>query len=159
MPAVTKDILLREYTAALRDGTAAMFIGAGISRAAGFVDWKQLLKEIAEELDLDIDRESDLVALAQFHCNHRRGRDRLNQLLIDEFLEDVTLTTNHHLIASLPLRTVWTTNYDNLIERAFEDAHKRVDVKRRSADFATTRRCGPRCAWGCATGRRLPELR
>lgn len=140
MPAVTMDILLREYTAALRDGTAAMFIGAGISRAAGFVDWKQLLKEIAEELDLDIDRESDLVALAQFHCNHRRGRDRLNQLLIDEFLEDVTLTPNHNLIASLPLRTVWTTNYDDLIERAFEEAHKRIDVKRRSADFATTRR-------------------
>lgn len=140
MTAVTKDILLREYTTALRDGTAAMFIGAGISRAAGFVDWKQLLREIAQELELDIDRESDLVALAQFHCNHRRGRDRLNQLLIDEFLEDVTLTTNHHLIASLPLRTVWTTNYDDLIERGFEVAHKRIDVKRRSADFATTRR-------------------
>src|SRR6266850_8332321 len=79
---------LKEYTRALREGDAALFVGAGVSRAAGYVDWKQLLKEIAEDLELDIDRESDLVALAQFHVNRRQGRDRINQLLIDEFLEN-----------------------------------------------------------------------
>jgi hypothetical protein len=131
---------LKEYTRALREGDAALFVGAGTSRAAGYVDWKQLLKEIAEELELDIDRESDLVALAQFHVNHRQGRDRLNQLLIDEFLEDVELTPSHQLIASLPLHTVWTTNYDDLLEIAFSTATKRIDVKRRQADFAVTRR-------------------
>src|SRR5258707_12831967 len=110
---------LKEYSRALREGDAAMFVGAGISRAAGYVDWKQLLKEIAEELELDIDRESDLVALAQFHVNHRQGRDRLSQLLIDEFLEDVELTHSHHLIASLPVHTIWTTNYDDLLDVAF----------------------------------------
>lgn len=84
--AVDRRTFLKEYTRALREGDSALFVGAGISQAAGYVDWKQLLKEIAEELDLDIDRETDLVALAQFHVNRRGGRDRLNQLLIDEFL-------------------------------------------------------------------------
>src|SRR4051794_24271498 len=107
MATVEMRTFLKEYTRALREGDAALFVGTGTSRAAGYVDWKQLLKEIAEELDLDIDRESDLVALAQFHVNHRQGRDRLNQLLIDEFLEDVELTPSHQLIASLPLHTVW----------------------------------------------------
>ncbi|QDV79093.1 SIR2 family protein [Botrimarina mediterranea] len=140
MTALDKNVFLREYTRALREGNAAVFAGAGVSRAAGYVDWKQLLREIAEDLDLDVDRESDLVALAQYHVNHRSGRDRINQLLIDEFLEDVELTTTHKLIASLPLNTVWTTNYDDLLELAFTTSDKRIDVKRRKADFATTLR-------------------
>lgn len=131
---------LKEYTRAIRDENAALFVGAGISRAAGYVDWKQLLREVAEDLDLDIDRETDLIALAQFHVNHRKGRDRLNQLLMDEFLEDAELTTSHGLIASLPIHTVWTTNYDDLLELAYSSAKKRTDVKRRPADFSTTRR-------------------
>jgi hypothetical protein len=140
MSAVDKRVFFKEYTRALREGDAALFVGAGISRAAGYVDWKQLLKEIAEELELDIDRETDLVALAQFHVNRRGGRDRLNQLLIDEFLEHVELTPAHNLIAPLPVNTIWTTNYDDLIEVAFEAAGKRIDVKRRAEDFAVTRK-------------------
>jgi SLOG family protein/SIR2-like protein len=140
MLAVEMRVFLKEYTRALREGDSALFVGSGISRSAGYVDWKQLLKGIAEDLDLDIDREADLVALAQYHVNRRGGRDRLNQLLIDEFLEDVELTPSHHLIASLPVHTIWTTNYDDLLEVAFSTANKRVDVKRRQEDFSVTRR-------------------
>jgi hypothetical protein len=131
---------LKEYTRAIREGSAALFVGAGVSRAAGYVDWKLLLKEIAQDLDLDVDRETDLIALAQFHVNSRGARDRINQLLIDEFLEHVELTPSHHLIATLPVDTIWTTNYDDLLENAFSQAKKRTDVKRRPEDFAITRR-------------------
>src|SRR5258708_6345244 len=117
-----KKAFFRDYTDSLREGTAAMFVGAGVSREAGYVDWKQLLRQIAEDLDLDVDRESDLVALAQYHHNRRGARDRLNQLLVNEFIERVELTQSHHLIASLPLHTVWTTNYDDLLEQAFESS-------------------------------------
>lgn len=137
---VNKAELLKEYSKALRDGKAAIFVGAGISRAAGFVDWKQLLAEIAEDLGLSIGLENDLVALAQFDLNQRGSRDRLNQKLVDEFIEDATLTPSHQLIAQLPIHSVWTTNYDDLIEKAFEQENKRIDVKRREADFGTTRR-------------------
>lgn len=140
MSAIERQSFLKEYTDALREGTAALFVGAGVSQAAGYVNWKELLREIATDLDLDIDRESDLVALAQYHVNHRGGRQRISQLLIDEFLEDVELTESHRLIASLPVHCVWTTNYDDLLEVAFTEAGKRQDVKRRSQDFQTTRR-------------------
>lgn len=140
MSKLDRQRFLKEYAQALRDGDSAVFAGAGISRAAGYVDWKQLLKDIAADLELDVDRESDLVALAQFHVNHRKGRDRINQLLIDEFLEHAELTNVHHLIASLPVHTVWTTNYDDLLEKAFEAATKRIDVKRRKEDFSVTRK-------------------
>jgi hypothetical protein len=140
MQGVDRQVFIKEYVRALREGAAALFVGAGISRPAGFVDWKTLLQEIAHDLGLDIDREADLVALAQFHVNSRQGRDRLNQLLVDEFVRDATLTDAHRLIAALPIQTVWTTNYDDLIETAFQSLGKRIDVKRRQSDFATTLR-------------------
>lgn len=135
-----KHVFLKDYTRAIREGDAALFVGAGISRAAGYVDWKQLLREVADELELSVDRETDLVALAQFHVNERGGRDRLNQVLIDEFLEAAELTRSHQLIATLPIPTVWTTNYDDLLEKAFDATSKRYDVKRRTEDFAATRK-------------------
>ena len=43
-----------------------MFIGAGFSKSVGYVDWKNLLKDVADDLGLDIDKEYDLVSLAQY---------------------------------------------------------------------------------------------
>ena len=130
--------LLRTYSAALSDGNAAMFVGAGLSRPSGYVDWKSLLRDTAEDLDLDVDRETDLVALAQYHINQHGSRSKLNQLLINEFTKSATLTDNHKLIASLPIDTIWTTNYDDLLERAFEDVEKKADVKRTEKNLAIT---------------------
>lgn len=130
--------LLRTYSNALAEGTAAVFVGAGISRPSGYVDWKTLLREIAEDLNLDVDRETDLVALAQYHINQHGSRSKLNQLLIDEFTKNAALTENHKLLASLPVSTIWTTNYDDLLERAFENAGKRADVKRTERNLSIT---------------------
>jgi len=46
---------LDEFIPAVTDGDAAVFAGAGLSRAAGFVDWKGLLKDFATELHLDLE--------------------------------------------------------------------------------------------------------
>ena len=96
---------------------------------------------IATGLGLDAKKESDLVALAQFHLNENsKNRHTLNQLLIDEFSDLKNPTENHEVIARLPIRTVWTTNYDKLIEKAFDDSGKRVDVKYSKEQLATTKR-------------------
>ncbi|HEX9943139.1 MAG TPA: SIR2 family protein [Thermoanaerobaculia bacterium] len=133
--------LLTNYVAAMHEGDAALFIGAGISRPAGFVDWKGLLRVCAKELNLDIDREHDLVAVAQYYLN-RRSRDRslLNQILKDEFDKPVVSTKNHEIIARLPIYTIWTTNFDKLIEEALRGARRSVDVKSRDKDIATHRK-------------------
>src|SRR4051812_42003052 len=108
---------LNEYFADIEAGNAAVFAGAGLSVPAGFVDWRNLLRDIAEELDLDIDRETDLVSLAQFHVNKYLGnRHQLNQAVIEALSADNPPTANHRLLARLPITTWWTTNYDQLIE-------------------------------------------
>ncbi|MCL6443082.1 MAG: SIR2 family protein [Alicyclobacillus sp.] len=119
---------IRTYVKAIRESNAAIFAGAGLSRSAGFVDWKELMREIAEDLQLDVDKETDLISLAQYHVNER-GRGKINQLLIEEFTRDCVITENHRIIARLPVETFWTTNYDKMLEKALEEAGRRVDVK------------------------------
>lgn len=125
----------------LTEDNLAIFAGAGLSAPAGFVSWPELLRPIAEELELDVDRETDLVALAQYHCNSNlANRGKLNQLLIDELSEEAEITENHRILARLPISTYWTTNYDKLIESALDDASKTPDVKHRIKQLSFTKR-------------------
>ncbi len=127
------------YLKAMDEGEVAIFAGAGLSQPAGYVNWKGLLKDIAAELNLDIDKESDLIALAQYHVNAKMSRSKLNRLLIEEFTKDTEVTPNHRLIARLPVDTIWTTNYDDLIESAFESIGKRADVKISQANIVNSK--------------------
>lgn len=124
----------------LEEGNLAIFAGAGFSRDAGFVDWKTLLKPIADDLDLDVEKEWDLVTLAQYHSNiNHANRAKLNQLLVTEFSVNAAPTENHRILARLPIGTFWTTNYDNLIESALSDNSKVPDVKYTVKQLATTK--------------------
>jgi hypothetical protein len=130
-----------EYTQALREGTAALFAGAGLSIPAGYVDWKKLLEPLAERLGLEVEQEPDLPALAQFAVNEEGGnKTAVSQRILDDLTREVSLTPSHELLARLPLRSVWTTNYDNLLEEAFAAAGKRPDVKRRPTSLSLTAR-------------------
>jgi hypothetical protein len=138
MPNALIDSFIDTYVQALHDQNAAVFAGAGLSIPAGMVNWKGLLKNIAREIGLDVKKEDDLVSLAQFHVNERGGRHQINQALINEFARRATLTENHKILAQLPIRTYWTTNYDPLIEDALKGAGKTPDVKMTVANLATT---------------------
>ncbi|SDO02301.1 SIR2-like domain-containing protein [Psychrobacillus sp. OK028] len=120
---------LRTYVKAIHDSNAAIFAGAGLSRPAGYVDWKELLRGIAEDIQLDIDQEVDLIALAQYHVNEFQGRGKINQILIEEFTKSVTTSHNHTILSQLPIDTYWTTNYDHLIESNLDAVGKKVDKK------------------------------
>lgn len=120
---------VRTYVKAIQDSNAAIFAGAGLSRPAGYVDWKELLREVAEDLQLDIDIEVDLLALAQYHVNEFNGRGKINQILINEFTKSIKTTENHKILSQLPINTYWTTNYDQLIESNLEAVSKKVDKK------------------------------
>jgi hypothetical protein len=137
METISVDTLANDFVKNLIEGSAALFVGAGLSRAEGFVDWKGLLAHIAKDLGLEIDQETDMVAIAQYHHN-KYDRSKLDQLIIDEFTKDIHFGENHELIADLPIHTVWTTNYDELLEKAFQKANKRCDVKRTEKNLATT---------------------
>lgn len=134
------ETFIKNFSKEVKESNAAIFAGAGLSVAAGFVDWKTLLRPVTEELRLKVDQEDNLVSIAQYHCNEKSGnRSRLNQLLIDEFSRSAVITENHRILARLPISTYWTTNYDKLIEKALEAAHKVPDVKYTVNQLATTK--------------------
>ena len=138
--AISESTFLREFTRELHNRNTAIFAGAGLSMASGYVDWKGLLKELITDLGFDPNTEDDLVTLAQYHCNQAGGnKARLTQLIFDQFSHTHKPTRNHAILAGLPIHTYWTTNYDKLIEQALVEAKKVPDVKYTLRQLAVTR--------------------
>ncbi|MEA5084649.1 MAG: SIR2 family protein [Lachnospiraceae bacterium] len=127
------------YVKEIRDSSAAVFIGAGFSKSSGYVDWKNLLRSIAYELDLDVDKEYDLVSLAQYSYNKNRNRSIINDVIFDEFSLEKEIDENHKILSRLPIFTYWTTNYDSLIEDALKEAQRVVDVKYNNKQLSITK--------------------
>jgi hypothetical protein len=127
-----------KYVKAINSQNAAIFAGAGLSIPTGLVDWKDLMKDIADEINLDIDKEDDLISVAQYYENHKGGRGSINNHLIQKFTEKVKESKNHRILASLPIGTFWTTNYDNLIETTLNKYGKVTDVKRCMENLAVS---------------------
>lgn len=125
-----------EYVSALMEGNAAIFAGAGLSIPSGVVNWKELLRRPASRLGLDIDKESDLVSLAQYIYNDAKTKTPLTELINNHFSQTGRINRNHEIITRLPIRTFWTTNYDKLIEQALIQSGKNPDVKRRVNDLS-----------------------
>lgn len=135
-----KESFIKDICKELLEENVAIFAGAGLSSPAGFVGWVELLRPIADELGLDIDKEHDLVTLAQFHCNENGlNRSQLNKRLIEEFSREAKITENHKILSRLPINIYWTTNYDKLIEESLVDAGKVPDVKYTKDHLANTK--------------------
>lgn len=126
---LTKSRFIDAILTELKEENLALFAGAGLSVPAGFVNWKELLKPLAQDIELDIDKEDDLVSLAQYHVNHHSNRADLNQAILDNFSKKARPTDNHPIIARLPIKIFWTTNYDTLIEDSLRNIGKIADVK------------------------------
>lgn len=126
---------INDFTSKINNGNAAILAGAGLSAALGFVNWKGLLKDLADELGLDIEKEHDLISVAQYHINKFK-RGKINNKIINEFSTLETGHENHKILSRIGIDTFWTTNYDQLIERTLEADGKTVEKKVRNEDFA-----------------------
>lgn len=136
----TRKQFIREYVKAIRDGNAAIFAGAGLSRPSGFVIWKDLLRPLAENIGLNIDYEHDLPAVAQYVRNKNGSRATINSMILEAYSKYVEQNENVRILTMLPIYTYWTTNYDHLIEEGLKEANRRADVKIDSKQLSLTKR-------------------
>lgn len=116
------ETFIREYAGSIKTGDAAVFIGAGLSRDAGYLGWTDLLKDKACEIGLDIEKEkNDLISLAQYYIN-KKQRTQINNAIRNFFAlrPEIKPTENHLLLSQLPIKSYWTTNYDRLLEKTFD---------------------------------------
>jgi hypothetical protein len=125
----SKQELIREFVRAVSEGYAAVFAGAGLSRGSGYINWKELVRPLALDIGLNVDREHDLVAIAQYYRNERGTRSSINQKILNEFTRGVEKNENIEILTRLPVSTYWTTNYDELLEDNLRENNRKADVK------------------------------
>ncbi|SDC79336.1 SIR2-like domain-containing protein [Geodermatophilus telluris] len=114
-----------------RRGQLALFIGAGVSAAAGLPTWEQLLDELAGRSGLDDDLRAGLARLppedSAALLARELGRDRLQEFVRERFGPG-HYALAHALIADLPVQEFVTTNYDPLVELAAADIGRELSV-------------------------------
>jgi hypothetical protein len=107
-------------------GRLALFLGAGVSIAAGLPGWADMIKALARHASFS---DEELKALSGVHSAldqativerrlERRGV-RLGDVVKEVFRSCRNYALTHALLAALPVREVITTNYDQLFEQAW----------------------------------------
>lgn len=117
-------------------GDLVLFLGAGIGLPAGLPNWSGLLKNLAAEAGFE-----DPAALAALplldqarviEVKLERKVERVERPLGAAVAAQIGAVQGygllHGLLASLPVREVVTTNYDQLFERAWEAIRKPLSV-------------------------------
>lgn len=120
-----RDTFVSELANAFRRGELSLFLGAGSSIDARYPTWKELLTPCAKELKLDINKISDYFQLAQYYINefsqsklYRTVNEELNKHVFESKLLDI--------IVDIGFQSIWTTNFDKVIEKNFEN--KKINI-------------------------------
>lgn len=105
------------------------FIGAGLSRGGGFPTWEDHLRSQSRTAGIEPAHTEALLASGQYESviaeiETSRGRDVFTQEIRDVFSRTGQITDATLLITELFTDTVITTNYDRLIEQAFDTGAK-----------------------------------
>ena len=129
-----------ELIDALRRHEVVLFVGAGLSYAAGLPDWRGLMAPLADSIGLPEARRGDLLQVAQDYENKRTRGELLRYLVEATDTTRTVPTDNHRRLARLGCRTWVTTNFDDLIERTLQDAGTLKRVVVRDSDLPYTSR-------------------
>ena len=113
----------------LEDGNVVPFIGAGLSVDGGFPTWEDHLRTQGRTAGIDPAHIEGLLAQGRYETviaeiEASRGRDVFTQEIRDVFGRIGEITDTTLLITELFTDTVITTNYDRLIEQAFDTGAK-----------------------------------
>jgi NAD-dependent SIR2 family protein deacetylase len=111
-----------------RTSRVHLFVGSGISAAAGMQTWDALIDEMkqvirdennnfpAQELE-DFLNSADHLDIAEVFRDTVKEH-RYYSLLRQKYRQSGRLSPLHHVLSKLPVKTIFTTNYDKLFEFA-----------------------------------------
>lgn len=109
----------------LEAGNVVPFVGAGLSVAGGFPSWKDHLRQQGRTAGIAQAHIEDLLANGQHETiieeiENKRGREVFTQEIRDVFSRIGEITDTTLRLTELFTDTIITTNYDRLIEQAFD---------------------------------------
>lgn len=124
---MNRERFIIEVAKKMREGMCDLFVGSGISAPSNIPTWNAFLSPYLSEIGIQLQDEDNLPLLAQYIVNSNIGnRNLICGAIFDTFGKDYRLNLYHKIIRNLPVKTVWTTNYDCLLELAFADSNVRV---------------------------------
>lgn len=113
---------LDDYSKSVINEEASVFIGTGLSMNSGLPSWKKLLEPCLNELNMQKIENPDLYKVAQYYAN-RFSDSKLRSLVnsqINNFYNSNFILEN---LLKIRFKSIWTTNYDNLIENELTKRH------------------------------------
>lgn len=118
----------RELGELARSGQLALFLGAGVSMAAGLPSWKGLIDELAAGAPgLDPEDLKGLTEVDQAELIQREDESGFAKRVAKIAKRVGQPSLLHALLAGLDVSQVVTTNYDRLYERAVKATGRSVD--------------------------------
>ncbi len=108
-------------------GHGAVFVGEGLSIGAGLPGWSDLIKRLAAELE-DCPPDASCQDVAQYYFNQQGLRHLISRLRREFDTFDLKPTNIHEILMKLPVQLFFTTNYDDLIEQAFQEKNRKFDI-------------------------------
>lgn len=118
---------MQELVTAIRERTALLFVGAGVSMNLGIPSWGELTAHIAERLGYapaEFAELGDDQTLAEYYALHTGSIGPLRSWMDVEWHRDAAAKVResdiHRLIVKLGFPVVYTTNYDRYLELAHE---------------------------------------
>lgn len=99
-----------------------IFVGSGISKESGVVSWIDFLRPLAQDIGLHVNETDNLPMIAQYIVNSNSGNRNIIYSEINKvFGKKYNLCQYHNILYNSNFNTIWTTNYDLLLEKAYED--------------------------------------
>ena len=111
---------LREMAGHLAGAQGVLFVGAGVSAAAGAPTWNELTEPLRNSRPAT--SESSPLLLAQFFRNQLGDHELFSYLR--KALGNLQPAPVHSALCALPIRAVVTTNYDTLLETAYRQENR-----------------------------------
>lgn len=112
---ITVDEFIVDFADKLNNDQVSFFIGSGVSTELDLPNWKNLFKDIAEKLSLDIENIHDYYQLAQYYCNKYSISD-LKRIISPKLQTYNFNSPTLEKLLKLDFKSIWTTNFDDAIE-------------------------------------------
>lgn len=117
---------LKDLTYLLKEKSVIPFIGSGFSKACGLPAWGELVDLLLDKFSInrgEFEDKLDLLRIAEYIKIFNGGevgpiRAEIERLFNQHSI-DISLSEPHIHLVSLGAPIIYTTNYDNLIEKAF----------------------------------------
>jgi len=105
---------------ATRDGSLVLLVGSGLSIAAGMASWDEVATVLREHASVGRDDFEGVFDTLETPDAVRRSipQATYERILREAYGDQYAPTEQHRIIAQLPFRTILTTNFDSLLERA-----------------------------------------